>query len=277
MSSEAILSKSDVQADLSLTDVQSDLSLTDVQSVLAITLLSAELVLAYDTLNQWIDNQFTLVDAPSLGFGKNPSDTVTIDEAISSIVFGKGLSDSVSVTESISLLLEILRAFSDAVSFVDTPAATVAPAFSDQQQMLEADAKGVGISKTDTFTFADVETLQVDKGLADTPNLSEVFTRTVTFSRSFSDAFALDDAATINAIRKDTASAKANVFGFSDTETFSVGKVFTDSLSLNEAIDSFDFGKGVTDTVTVSENFSFALFSNAALNAAPLNQSPFNE
>ena len=268
MSSEAILSKSDVQADLSLTDVQ---------SVLAITLLSAELVLAYDTLNQWIDNQFTLVDAPSLGFGKNPSDTVTIDEAISSIVFGKGLSDSVSVTESISLLLEILRAFSDAVSFVDTPAATVAPAFSDQQQMTEADAKGLGISKTDTFTFADVETLQVDKGLADTPNLSEVFTRTVTFSRSFSDAFALDDAATINAIRKDTASAKANVFGFSDTETFSVGKVFTDSLSLNEAIDSFDFGKGVTDTVTVSENFSFSLFSNAALNAAPLNSSPFNE
>ena len=52
---------------------------------------------------------------------------------------------------------------------------------------------------------------------------------------------------------------------------------YSQILSLNEAIDSFDFGKGVTDTVTVSENFSFALFSNAALNAAPLNQSPFNE
>lgn len=268
MSSEAIISSSDVQADLSLTDVQ---------SVLAITLLSAELVLDPATLNQWIYNQFAVVDTPSLGVGKNPSDTVTIDEAISSFVFGKRLSDSVSVTESISILLEILRAFSDAISFVDSPAATVAPAFSDQQQMTEADAKGVDISKTDTFTFADVETLQVDKGLVDALNLSEVFIRSVTFSRSFADAFALDDAATVDAIRKDTANAKTNIFSFSDTEAFGVGKVFTDSFSLSEAIDSFDFGKGATDTVTVSENFSFALFSNAALNAAPLNQSPFNE
>ena len=262
---------------ITTTDVRSDVSVTDVQSVVAATLLAAELTLDPDTLNRFLTDQFAVVDAPSLGVGKNPSDTVTIDEVISSIVFGKGLSDSVSVTESINVLLEILRAFSDAVSFVDTPATTVTPAFSDQQQMAEANAKGVDLSKTDTFTFADVETLQVDKGLVDTPNLSEVFTRTVTFSRSFADAFALDDAATVDAIRKDTANAKTNIFSFSDAESFGVEKVFTDSFSLSEAIDSFDFGKGATDTVTVSENFSFALFSNAALNAAPLNQSPFNE
>lgn len=259
------------------TDVQSDISVTDIQSVVASTLLAAELILDPDTLNQYLNNQFSLSDAPSVGFGKAPSDTFTLGEAISSFGVGKGVSDSVSVTESISVLLEILRSFTDALSFVDSPALGVSPAFSDQQQISESDAKGVALVKADTYGFSDVEVFALGKAPSDQVSMSEVFSRSVTFSRTFSDAFALDDAATVDAIRKDTANAKTNIFSFSDTEAFGVEKVFTDSFSLSEAIDAFDFGKGATDTVTVSENFSFALFSNAALNAAPLNQSPFNE
>lgn len=262
---------------ITTTDVRSDISVTDVQSVVAATLLAAELTLDPDTLNRWIYNQFSFADSPAFGVGKNPEDTFTLSEVISSIGVGKGVSDSVSVTENISILLEILRAFTDALTFADSPALGVSPEFSDQQQISESDAKGVGLGKTDTYGISDAEVFAFGKVPSDQVSMSEVFSRSVIFSRAFSDAFSLDDSATVDAIRKDTANAKTNIFSFSDTEAFGVGKVFTDSFSLSEAIDSFDFGKGATDTVTVSENFSFALFSNAALNAAPLNQSPFNE
>lgn len=261
------------KATITTTDVRSDISITDVQSVLAVTLLAAEVVLDPDPKNKWFYDQFTFADLQTFGFGKNPSDTVTIDEAISSIVFGKGLSDSVSVTESINVLLEILRAFSDAVSFVDTPATAVSTAATDQYQLNDADAKGVALSKSDSYALSDADVFDFGKGLADQINLSESLSRTVVFNRAFSDTFSLDDTATVEAIEKD----KTNVFSFADAQALGFDKSATDSFSFSEAIDSFVFGKGVTDAVSVTENISVVVFSNAAMNAATLNSTPFNQ
>lgn len=258
-------------------DVRSDISVTDLKSVIASTLVAAEIILDPDTLNQYLNHQVALVDSPSFGLGKSLADSLTLGEVISSIGVGKVLSDSVSVTESISILLEILRAFSDSFSFVDTPVKAVSTAPTDQYQLTEADAKGVALGKSDSYGFNDNRVSEVGKNLTDSQAMSDVFARTVVYARNFSDAFSLDDAATINAFIKDTSNAKTNVFGFADAQAFGFDKSASDSLSLSEAIDSFVVGKGATDTVSVTENFSFALFSNAAMNAATLNASPFNQ
>ena len=258
-------------------DVRSDISVTDLKSVIASTLVAAEIILDPDTLNQYLNHQFALADSPSFGVGKSLSDSLTLGEAISSIGVGKVFSDSVSVTENISILLEILRAFSDSVSLVDSSVNAVSTAPTDQYQLTEADAKGVALGKSDSYGFNDNRVSDVGKNLTDSQAMSDVFARTVVYARNFSDAFSLDDAATINAFIKDTSNAKTNVFGFADAQAFGFDKSASDSLSLSEAIDSFSLAKGVTDTVSVTENFSFALFSNAAMNAATLNSAPFNQ
>ena len=262
---------------ITTTDVRSDLSVTDVQSVVAATLLAAELTLDPDTLNKWIYDQFSFADSPAFGVGKNPADTFTLSDAISQIGFAAVRSDAVTLTESISILLEILRAFSDSVSLVDAPVNAVSTAPTDQYQLTEADAKGVSLGKSDSYALNDADVFDFGKGEADQITIGESLSRTVLFNRAFTDAFSLDDAATVDAIRKDTFNAKTNVFGFADAQAFGFEKSASDSLSLSEAIDSFVLAKGVTDTVSVTENFSFALFSNAALNAAQLNSSPFNQ
>lgn len=258
-------------------DVRSDISVTDLKSVIASTLVAAEIILDPDTLNQYLNHQFAFADSPSFGVGKSLSDSLTLGEAISSIGVGKVFPDSVSVTENINILLEILRAFSDSVSLVDAPVNAVSTAPSDQYQLTEADAKGVSLGKSDSYGFNDNRVSDVGKNLTDSQAMSDLFARTVVYARNFSDVFSLDDAATINAFIKDTSNAKTNVFGFADAQAFGFDKSASDSLSLSEAIDSFVLAKGVTDTVSVTENFSFALFSNAAMNAATLNSSPFNQ
>ena len=87
----------------------------------------------------------------------------------------------------------------------------------------------------------------------------------------------MDDAATVNALIKDSANTKTNIFGFSDDQALEFGKTSSDSFSFADAVDSLAVSKGITDTVSVTESFSFALFSNAAMNAATLNSAPFNQ
>jgi hypothetical protein len=262
---------------LSVADLRADTSVTDVKSVIAATLLSADFVLDPDSKHQWFYDSFVFADAPSFGLGKNPDDAVTVDDAISQIAFGLGKSDTVTMSESINVLLELLRAFSDSVGFTDSPVNAVSIAPTDQYQLTEADAKGVALGKSDSYGFNDNRVSDVGKNLTDSQAMSDVFARTVVYARNFSDAFSLDDAATINAFIKDTSNAKTNVFGFADAQAFGFDKSASDSLSLSDAIDSFVFAKGVTDTVSVTENFSFALFTNAAMNAATLNSAPFNQ
>jgi len=262
---------------LNVADLRGDISVTDVKSVIAATLLSADFVLDPDTKNQWLDDQFSFTDLPSLGIGKNPSDSVTLDEAISQMVFGLGKSDTVTLSESINILLELLRAFSDVFSFSDTHTSAVEPVFADQQQLSESNAKGFGLSKSDSVGMSDVDVFGFSKGLVDQTVLSESLARTVSFNRAFTDAFSMDDAATVNALIKDSANTKTNIFGFSDDQALGFGKTASDSFSFVDAVDLLAVSKGITDTVSVTESFSFALFSNAAMNAATLNSAPFNQ
>ena len=204
-------------------------------------------------------DSFTLGEAPAVSFAKGETDTFTMSQVFSRVVaYERSFTDSQSMAEAISSF-DVGKGLTDSTTMTEAPAVSFAKAATDSTSMTDAPAQEVGLGKTDSFTFSDVDS------------------RVVTFVRSFTDAFTMDDAATVDAFVKDYGGSKTNVFSFSDSETIGVGKGLTDNFSLGEAIDSVVVGKGLTDSVTVTENFSFALFSNAAFNAAPLNQAPFNE
>ena len=201
--------------------------------------------------------------------------TPTEDPAVS---FSKAATDSFSVSEVLSRAVTYNRAFSDSQGFGDAvDSHVIAKGLSDTQTMTEAHAASTSLGKTDSYSLADAPAQSFDKAAADSFSLSESLARTVTYNRTFTDAFSMDDAATVNALVKDHANAKTNVFGFSDSQAFGFSKAATDTFSFADAFDSVEVGKGVSDSVSMTENFSFALFSNAAMNAAQLNLSPFNE
>jgi hypothetical protein len=170
------------------------------------------------------------------------------------------------------------RAFSDSQGFADDiDSFATGKGLADSQAMTESHASAVSIAKSDSFSMAEEVSSLTGKALADALSVAESLSRVVTYNRTFTDAFSMDDAATVNALIKDHANTKTNVFTFADSQAFGFSKTLpTDTFSFADDED-FAFGKGLSDSVTVTENFSFALFSNAAMNAAQLNLSPFNE
>lgn len=200
--------------------------------------------------------------------------TPTEDHAVS---FSKSATDLFTVSEVLSRAVTYNRAFSDSQGFGDAvDDYFIAKGLSDTQTMTEAHASSASLGKTDSYSLVDAPAQSFDKPAADSFSLSESLARTVTYNRTFTDAFSMDDAATVNALIKDHANAKTNVFGFADIQAFGFSKAATDTFSFADDED-IEFGKGLSDSVSMTENFSFALFSNAAMNAAQLNLSPFNE
>ena len=185
--------------------------------------------------------------------------------------------DSFNVFESFDRSVSYSRSFSDSQGFADEiDSFGIGKGLADSQTMTESHASAVSIAKSDSFSMSEQASSLTGKALADALSVAESLSRAVTYNRTFTDAFSMDDAATVNALVKDHANTKTNVFTFADSQTFGFGKAATDTFSFADDED-FAFGKGLSDSVTVTENFSFALFSNAAMNAAQLNLSPFNE
>ena len=56
--------------------------------------------------------------------------------------------------------------------------------------------------------MSDSDSRTTNLGKSDSVALSQVFARVVTFSRTFTDAFTLDDSATVGALVKDTRAQK---------------------------------------------------------------------
>ena len=194
------------------------------------------------------------------------------------LTFSKEASaDSFNVVEVFSRSVSYNRPFADSQGFGDAvDSQDLGKGLADTQALTEAHVSSVSLGKIDAVTLSESPASDVGKGLTDSVSMSESLARTVAYARSFADAFSMDDAATIDALVKDSSTAKSNVFGFSDVQEFGFGKTATDTFSFADD-EEFEVGKGLSDSVTVTENFSFSLFSNAAMNAAPLNVSPFNE
>ena len=123
---------------------------------------------------------------------------------------------------------------------------------------------------SETLTLSEASILGYNKNPSETLSLVESFARAITFNRSFTDAFTLDDAASID---KDYYGNKGNVAFMLDviglstakiaTETVTVGdvytaavnKVVTENLSLIE-LEAKSFNSPKTDNFSVTDLFS---------------------
>ena len=223
-------------------------------------------------------NIFQFSDEQTIGFGKGVSDSVALSES-SALGLSKALADSTAITESLSKVVSYVRTFNDSQGFSDEiDDFDVEKGVTDTISLVEDADISFSLVKADSTNMADAPAVGFSKAAADDAfTLSESLTRTVSFVRTFTDAFTLDDAAVVDAFVRDSDLGKTNVFSFSDSQSFGVEKALADSFAPTEALDSISFEKGLSDSATMTENFSFVLFSNAAMNAATLNFSPFNE
>jgi len=245
-------------------------------------------------------DSFVMADNDAISFTKPTSDTFGFSESVlTQITFYRTFTDAFALDDITAVdavikdvasakvnlfgfsddqAIGIGKGLSDTQSFSDAVDSTaVGKAIADTQAMTETHATAMSLAKSDLFSMAEAASSLLAKPLAEAIPLSDSLERVVTYNRSLTDAFSLDDAATVNALVKDYANAKTNVFGFSDEQAFTFSKTLpTDTFFFADA-EEFAFGKGLSDSVSITENFSFALFTDAAMNAAQLNSSPFNE
>ena len=191
--------------------------------------------------------------------------------------FSKSQADNFGMGDNAVVLLEILRAFSDAPSVVDTQALSFITEKADN--LAVADTASMFISKTESevANIGEQAAVVVSKPFADSTSLSDPFARSAIFQRVFSDAFVLDDFTDVDAITKDSVAAKNNVIGFADTQTFVTEKTFQDAVSFAEQSVAA-FAKGLSDTTSITESIQITTASTASsvLNAGALNGSPLN-
>ena len=88
--------------------------------------------------------------------------------------------------------------------------------------------------------------------------MAELLTRSVQYSRDFTDAFVLDDAATVDALQKATSALKQNIFGMGDVfgRTVVFNREFTDSVTPTENYASSFSKAAADDPFNLSESLS---------------------
>ena len=221
--------------------------------------------------------QFSISDAQALLVTKGLNELVGAADQLQSLDVLKGQTDSFGMGDNAAVLLEILRAFTDAPSVIDTQALSFITEKADN--LAVADTSSMFISKTESevANIGEQAAVVVSKPFADSTSLSDPFARSAIFQRVFSDAFVLDDFTDVDAITKDSVAAKNNVIGFADTQTFVTEKTFQDAVSFAEQSVAA-FAKGLSDTTSITESIQITTASTASsvLNAGALNGSPLN-
>lgn len=305
--------------------------------------------LAY-SVNKPFTDSFSLTDSQVFNTNKGLSDTATMLDSVEVLLeFLRNFSDSYSVTDQQSLLLS--KSFADDnFSFSDDHLFDINKRIqhsvlvfenanfatgknisnnlgileesvfgldlikSDDVSINEENTKDFELSKAETLGISEGSVLLFDKGQADSVVISESFNRTVSFNRFFSDAFTLDDIASISdPLQTDISSEKTNVAflsednifaltkplqdttGITEQSAYVLDKSFQENLSLSEAVSQFNnigktdilsisdqdvisFDKSINDSLAISESISLKVIvsSKSVLNTAALNTSALN-
>ena len=243
--------------------------------------VASNVLLDPDTKNLFFrdaaDNQMLMSEDLAFSVDKATADLLLISEQ-AFVLTTKNFSDSVAVSEELSKVIDYGRTIDvDSVLLSETLATLFDKPLSDGLSVSESYSPLYGLSKSDEVS------------------LSEVFSRAVVFSRTFTDAFTLDDLAQIDAFSVDTDLTKGNVFGFSDAQSFGYQKLTADSFSVLEEktisfvssrSDNFSLleiasravGKDLVEGLSITEALTIAKRSTASsvLNAGPLNFAPLN-
>lgn len=191
---------------------------------------ATEIDLNYYTLNRYFADAVGFTDTPSLDVAKNASEILSFSES-KELTLQKQISEALSMSDNVDIVLFIYRDFSDSTAISDVSVLAVDKNISEALTVSDIASISSALAKTESISFADDPALSVSKPFTDSLGLTESFDRNASYVRSFSDAFSLDDIEThVNGAVLN----KTNVFGFIDTNTFSLQKNATDSLSFSE-------------------------------------------
>ncbi len=285
--------------------------------------LNAVLFLDAETLNRYFSSQYnsphaktvTLSEVAALNIQPQKSDSfgMTDTDLVKAMNFDK--TETVSLSENLQKSVLFVRSFGDSYGFTDSESLATGLGKEESLTISESDVKQLGIAKSDTANISESSALLFSTPKSDSLSMSELFSRVVTFSRTFSDAVTLDDLAsatdplqTDSILNKDNIAtlteelnysasiSKADSFSFADSEEVSFNTPKADSVSISETnIISFNkpfsdssslldsevisFNKGLSDTLGISESISVLFIPGAAssvLNTQALNTSVLN-
>ena len=233
--------------------------------------------------------ELSLADLPVLDIFTNPSDSLSILEQ-SIFTFNSAKSDTVGIAENFSRVVSFVRAFTDEPTLIDSPAISFSTISADSYTLNDAPVLEVQPEKSDSFAMSDSETLSVDPEKSETvsitdspalsssipqsdsttmsesdikefikaaPNesvsISESLARVVTYSRSFSDYYALDDVASpSDELRTDFDINKGNVLSIAESLNYDISTSRSDTTSLTDS-PSIEFVTAFSDSITLSE------------------------
>ena len=221
-------------------------------------------------------NVFGFSDDHTYTFGKVLEDTATLSEA-AALDFNTSRDDSFSVSESLAKATGL--APTDSTSLSESAVLAPSLAKDDSVSMSEDTAFSLDNAATDSLTPSEAAAFGISKVVTDSSTLSESLSRTVTYNRSFSDSFTLDDFTDVDAFVKETAANKTNVFSASDEHAMSLSKVLTDSASVSDT-PAISFNRPLSDSFGFSEVVAINVVSGTAsstLNSSPLNGFVLNQ
>lgn len=264
-----------INASSSYSAPRSSISYSDIKSSITFSdITAAEVILDYDTKNRYFrDEGFSVADIATLTTNKIFTDTLdNISDSLQSIDTDKSLGDAFSIGDFAYVLLTIQRQFADSISIGDSSALT---AGINRYEVLNADdVFNYTYSKSvvDSAVVFDSPITSFDSLKAEGISVSDVFSRTLTFSRAFTDTITMDDFTDIGAITKDTVGNKSNAVSFIDTQTFATEKGVTDTPVLTDLYTSV-FVTSRADTVSVADSITVL---NRSLAPSRLNAGAFN-
>ena len=271
MSQKLFINYKDIKTTASYVSIDAGVTYQDV--------VVSDLVLDPDTKNRYFRSgtEATMLEAHATLFGKAATDSFATADQIESFDFIKAATDSFGFTEDVHVLLELLRTFTDSASVVDSQTFAFDLPKTDVVTASDVDVRDFSKPVSDTTTVSESAALLFALPHSDSISTSDQFSKVVTFARSFTDTFVLDDVTDVDAVQKDTVASKTNVIGFSDVQAFGTEKPVQDSFTVVEAA-SLHPQRPEADDLSVSDDFQFfmaslpaAVFNAGALNSMPLN------
>ena len=166
--------------------------------------------------------------------------------------FEKAVSgDSIALTDEFTKLLTYVRFFADVLSLSEAQVFDIAKLLQDSAVTSDLAAKHVTKLSADNFALSDSAAKQLAKAIADAYGLTDVS------SYSFTKA-AFDTATAPDVVERAFFKALANTFSLQDNELFSLAKLISDGVAMNDGFDAGDgavyaFSKGISNVTMVSD------------------------
>ena len=212
-------------------------SFADIQAGLEYINLEASYLVLAESLNRFFTDPMSVAELATLSVTKAEDDTFSVTE-LTALSVGKNVTDSFGVTEVLSKAVSFSRAFTDAASIT------------------EIHSVSFDTAQVDNLSVSDLPSVTPELNKDDSLSMAESLTKTTVFVRSFSDAFTMDDLASIGDLFKETNLDKGNVFGVTENLSYSAQKSVADTLQMQEAL-SRQMASSLAETLSVADSLTF--------------------